>query len=226
MSERLLADVRTVVFDVGETLVDETRHWGEWADWLGIPRFTFFAAMGGAIARGEPHRRAFEMVRPGIDLAAALRQRVAEGWRYQFRPSDLYPDALPALRGLRELGIRIGIAGNQPAVAEAALEEGGIAADFIAISGKLGVEKPDPRFFREVIRLSGEADPSRIACVGDRLDNDVIPAMEAGMRGIFIRRGPWATLQRAIDETPVDLEIASLSELPALFGNGAPEGSQ
>jgi hypothetical protein len=27
--------VTTVVFDVGETLVDETRHWGEWADWMG-----------------------------------------------------------------------------------------------------------------------------------------------------------------------------------------------
>jgi FMN phosphatase YigB (HAD superfamily) len=29
--------IRAVFFDVGETLVDETEHWGHWADVLGIP---------------------------------------------------------------------------------------------------------------------------------------------------------------------------------------------
>ncbi len=38
--------MKAVVFDVGETLVDETRYWDEWADWLGVPRFTFFAVLG------------------------------------------------------------------------------------------------------------------------------------------------------------------------------------
>ncbi len=32
--------IRAVCFDVGETLIDETRHWGEWADFLGVPRLT------------------------------------------------------------------------------------------------------------------------------------------------------------------------------------------
>lgn len=40
--------IEAVVFDVGETLIDETRQWGEWADWLGVPRFTFLAALGGS----------------------------------------------------------------------------------------------------------------------------------------------------------------------------------
>ena len=30
--------VRVVFFDVGETLVGETRYWNEWADWPGVPR--------------------------------------------------------------------------------------------------------------------------------------------------------------------------------------------
>ena len=29
--------IKAVVFDVGETLVDETREYGTWADWLGVP---------------------------------------------------------------------------------------------------------------------------------------------------------------------------------------------
>jgi ribonucleotide monophosphatase NagD (HAD superfamily) len=44
---------RWVCFDVGETLIDETRIWSTWADILGLPRFTFLAAIGGAIARGR-----------------------------------------------------------------------------------------------------------------------------------------------------------------------------
>jgi HAD superfamily hydrolase (TIGR01549 family) len=182
-----------------------------------VPRFAFLAAMGGVIARGEPHRWAFELVRPGIDLAAARRQRIAEGWRYEFRVSDFYPDAPPCLRALRERGFKIGIAGNQLAVATAALAASGIAADFMVMSQELGVEKPDRRFFEAIVARSGENDPSRIAYVGDRLDNDVIPAMQAGMRGVFIRRGPWAFLWPPAERTQPDLEIQSLTELPRVL---------
>src|SRR2546430_1464182 len=59
--------IRAVFFDIGETLVDETRPWGLWADWLGVPHLTFFAALGAVIARREHHRRVFDLVRPGLD---------------------------------------------------------------------------------------------------------------------------------------------------------------
>ena len=44
--------ISAVVFDVGECLVDETREYGAWADWLGVPRHTFSAVFGAVIARG------------------------------------------------------------------------------------------------------------------------------------------------------------------------------
>ena len=68
--------ITTVVFDVGETLVDETRHWGEWADWMGVPRLTFFAVLGAVIDRGLPHRQVFELLQPGLDYAEAARQHL------------------------------------------------------------------------------------------------------------------------------------------------------
>ena len=43
------ANGRAVVFDVGETLIDESRLWGAWAEWLGVPPFTFFVALGTVI---------------------------------------------------------------------------------------------------------------------------------------------------------------------------------
>jgi FMN phosphatase YigB (HAD superfamily) len=206
--------IRAVVFDVGETLVDETRPWGEWADWLGVPRLTMFAVLGGVIARGEEHRRAAEILRPGVDLRAeAARRRTTMGTPW-VHPDDLYPDALPALRALREAGYRLGVAGNQPLDTEQVIAGLGVPLDLIATSAGLGVAKPDPAFFARVAEAL-DLEPGLIAYVGDRVDNDVRPAAAAGMRAIFIRRGPWAFLQ-ATDGPPPEASatIDSLLELP------------
>ena len=219
-----MSAVSVVVFDVGETLIDETRHWAEWADWLGVPHFTFFAALGAVIARGEPHRRAFQLVRPGIDVDVAILARQSEGWTYRFEPADFYPDALPCLAALRREGRRVGVAGNQPEAAEATLEAVGLGADFIASSARWGVEKPDPGFFAKVIDAAG-VPAAAIAYVGDRLDNDVLPAKRAGMRAVFIRRGPWGVLHASLPEAAqADVRLESLVELPAALarlGQGA-----
>jgi FMN phosphatase YigB (HAD superfamily) len=51
----------------------------------------------------------------------------------------------------------------------------------------------------------------RIAYVGDRVDNDVLPALAAGMVAVHIRRGPWGYLQQP---PPNAIRITSLDELP------------
>jgi HAD superfamily hydrolase (TIGR01549 family) len=203
--------LQAVVFDVGETLVDETRHWGEWADWLGVPRLTFFAALGGVIERGLHHRQVFQLVRPGLDLDAEVRRRAEAGWTYRFDPSDFYRDALPCLASLKARGFRVGIAGNQPEAAEAALAAAGVPADFIASSASWGVEKPDPAFFAKVAEAAG-APPSSIAYVGDRPDNGVRPARQAGMLAVFLRRGPWGVLA-GDTMTDADLKLETLDGL-------------
>ena len=68
--------VTAVVFDVGETLVDETRNWEHVADACGVPRFTLMALVGAAAARGESPR----IVRQWLDIdppRTALRARRA-----------------------------------------------------------------------------------------------------------------------------------------------------
>lgn len=210
-----MSRVRAVVFDVGETLIDETRHWGEWADWMGVPRLTFFAAFGAVVERGWPHRRVFDLVRPGFDLAAEQARRAASGWTYRFEPGDFYPDALPCLAALSAAGYRLGVAGNQPQAAEAALAAAGVAVDFIASSARWGVEKPDPAFFAKVAEAAG-AEPAAIAYVGDRLDNDVLPAKAAGMFAVFLRRGPWGVITAdAPEAAAADLRLDTLADLPA-----------
>ena len=207
-------DVRAVVFDLGETLVDETRVWGEWADTLGIPRLTFFAVLGSTIAAGDqPHTEVFRIFRPDLDVRAARRARLAGGaedWRF---PDDFYPDVLQALRDVRAAGYHVGIAGNQPDGADEALHAAGIDVDLIGSSASWGVQKPDPAFFERIAREL-DLPPHRIAYVGDRVDNDVIPAADAGMVAIHLRRGPWAWIQLGRGTTPrAAATIDSLSEV-------------
>jgi FMN phosphatase YigB (HAD superfamily) len=63
--------------------------------------------------------------------------------------------------------------------------------------GRNGVTKPDLGFFRKMIEVS-PVGPGETLYVGDRLDNDIIPAARAGLRTALINRGPWAAklLQR------------------------------
>jgi FMN phosphatase YigB (HAD superfamily) len=182
--------IRAVCFDVGETLIDETRHWTEWAEFLGVPAMTLFTAIGVIMERGESLRRVFDIFKPGLDLGAARRMRAEAGWRYDFTAADLYPDVVPCLTSLRERGYKVLIAGNQPVEAEAALRRLGLPADVIASSAGWGISKPDPAFFAKVIEAAGEPADA-IAYVGDRLDNDVLPSLAAGMKAVFLRRGPW-----------------------------------
>ena len=211
--------IKAVVFDVGETLVDETESWGDWADWLGVPRLTFFATLGSVIARGGDHREVFPILRPGIDLAAESRARQAAGRRAAVTIDDFYPDALVCLRALVEAGFVVGIAGNQPSETESVLASLDVPLALVASSERWGIHKPDPAFFAKIVTELG-FEPAEIAYVGDRVDNDVKPAARAGLRAIFIRRGPWAFIQAGRDDPPAaDSSIDSLDELPAALAN-------
>ena len=77
--------IRAIFFDVGETLVDETRQWGLWADFLGVPRFTFFAVLGGIIQAGRHHREVFsyfdaESTMSRLGTGSARRAAVTNFW--------------------------------------------------------------------------------------------------------------------------------------------------
>jgi HAD superfamily hydrolase (TIGR01549 family) len=208
--------VRVVVFDVGETLIDETRIWSRWADRLGVTRFTMLGVLGGMAALGQSFDEAFRIIKPGFDLEAeqeAWRRDDPDGLRVNFDADDLYPDVRPSLAALRGLGYELIIAGNQPPQAYDALAAMKLPVDAIHTSDGWGVAKPDPGFFAKVVAMSGR-EPGEILYVGDRLDNDVIPARTAGMRTALIRRGPWGYLHATRPEAAKADHV--VDDLPAL----------
>ena len=155
--------VTVVVFDVGETLVDETTTYERWE------------------AEG-----ATELV---------------------FADRDLHADALPCFDALRARGLRIGAAGNMYAHHEDFLRP---YVDVVGSSERWGVEKPNAGFFARVVE-EARAPAEEILYVGDRVDNDVVPALAAGMHAIRIRRGAHAHV-----ESPRD--IVTIGSLDKLLG--------
>src|SRR5918992_3183571 len=126
--------ITAVFFDIGETIVYESREYGTWADWLGVPRHTFSAVFGAVIARGMDYRETFQVFAPGFDLDKARAERAAAGQPETFGEDDLYPDVRPALAALRSSGLWIGIAGNQTLRAGSILRSLDLPADLIVTS--------------------------------------------------------------------------------------------
>ena len=92
----------------------------------------------------------------------------------------------------------------------------------VASSAGLRAAKPAPGFFAAIARLAG-FEPAAIAYVGDRVDNDILPALDAGMLAVHIRRGPWGYLHAEWPEARrADIRIDSLAQLPALLAAQGP----
>jgi putative hydrolase of the HAD superfamily len=123
------------------------------------------------------------------------------------------------LETLRTRGLKLGLAANQPARVLVDLDRHGIGHYFEsqAISAIYGFRKPDVRLF---LRACDDLEvlPHECVMVGDRVDNDIVPARSLGMRTVLLRTGRHIAQQpRSWDERP-DVEVHSTAELlPAIL---------
>jgi putative hydrolase of the HAD superfamily len=127
----------------------------------------------------------------------------------------LFPDARPALEALRAAGIRLGLISNfEPWLLEV-LELEGVRHLFEAeaVSGVLGVAKPDPAIFHAAL-AAAEVSAADAVHVGDSVPLDIEPAWAVGMAAVLVdrsgREGPSAAPR-----------LPDLSGLAALLDPGA-----
>ena len=75
-------------------------------------------------------------------------------------------------------------------------------------AAKIDVAAPgyDPAIFHPL-----PAD--QIAYVGDRMDNDIAPALAAGLVTVFVRRGPWGYASSDDASSAAHLRVANLDEI-------------
>jgi len=163
--------------------------------------------------RRDRLRELFATVEAEIDDIDAAFEHYLSHYRAHWR---LYPDALTCLDALdgRPLGI---ISNGDSAAQRAKLDRLEIADRFevVAISGDIGVAKPEAALCRHACTLAG-AEPDACHYVGDRVETDVLAAGRAGLGGIH--------LDRHGERHPAVRSITSLEELPALLATGATSG--
>ncbi len=162
---------------------------------------------------GSFRRRLTERFLGSSERSAEVEAVASRHWQYQ--SGDLYPD-VPAALGELHGQFRLGVLANQPSAVRAALERDGIDRyfDVWGVSEDLGLSKPDPRLFRRALQEAG-SEPGRTAMVGDRLDYDMRPARESGMRTVWVLRGEAPDDPTLEQLREPDVAIRSLAELPS-----------
>src|SRR5262245_36399046 len=186
--------IRAVLFDIGGPL--DTEEASEAA--IGAEIRAGLEACGYAVddttwARANAHAvEAFApnlyraviwaLTRSDLEASRAIAERLEAGAGAR---RDLFaqrPGIADVLTALKKRRLRLGLAANQPREVLARLEAVGIAEYFDnqGVSGVYGYRKPDVRLFMRACEDLGVA-PEECVMVGDRIDNDIVPAKLLGM---------------------------------------------
>ena len=202
-------DVKWLFFDIGSTLVDETKVYDDIYQKI---------AIAAGVSVEDIKTRAIEFYRQNKrghkEVMRLLGVEYPE-WSPQFE--ELYPDTMECLQALGKK-YHLGIIANQIPGAEKRLEAMGIRRyfDVIVSSAEEGVAKPDFMIFNIALTRAG-CVPEQAVMIGDRVDNDIVPAKQMGMKTVWIKQGVGKYWNIQGDcETP-EYEVNSLSELLSIF---------
>lgn len=101
----------------------------------------------------------------------------------------LYDDALQTIEALKKKDLMIGVVSNFEEWCEELLEKMLIKhlLDFVVVSANVGFEKPDIRIFKEALRLS-KSKPGETIHVGDNPYADIEGAAKIGIYPVLIDR--------------------------------------
>lgn len=201
-----------VFFDLGSTLVDESA-----CEHVRI-RNTVSGSPVSAEAFDRTYRRFCAQNRNGYACALEYFHLSKASWPDELE--KLYPGVPDMLANLSKK-YALGIIANQKAGLEERMDRFGIRKYFRVIvgSGDVGVAKPDPEIFRYAL-CQAHCDAGDAVMVGDRLDNDIIPAQQLSMGTVWVRQGYGSLGNPALLEKPCDVIADSVTaiDFDAVFG--------
>lgn len=209
-----------IFFDLGDTLVDNTRVWLRMLEDL----HQTLSSMGRAYRLEEltslfeqisaecmPHPFAELQQRIGLDEVEKKLAKENVTWRHDLE--EVIPGTFDLLESIRD-HYKLGIIANQAPGSEDRCNKWGLSPyfDVFLASAELGINKPNPKIFLLALKKA-KCPPEKAVMVGDRIDNDIRPAKLLGMKTIRLVRG-YQRFQEPRDEWDVaDFTVYSLSEL-------------
>lgn len=200
-----MRDVKWLFFDLGSTLIDETECYNSRID---------FAISSKNLNREEFLSKVYESAKTSataIKTAAAYYNVVLPKWNNSLE--KLYSDTNQVLEILSKK-YKLGIIANQSLGTKDRLDNWNIGKyiDVVVASAEAGCAKPDLKIFNLALEQAG-CKPNEAVMIGDRLDNDIAPAKQLGMKTVWVRQG-FAKYQsvKNIEEQP-DYIINSIAEV-------------
>ena len=198
--------VKWIFLDVGSTLVDETEAYDHRVrEMIAGTNITFKEFDDVRIA----------LAQQGLDgNSVAIKHLGLTKTPWHSEDEVPYSDAHSTLSALVAKGYKRGIIANQNLGTIERLEAWGLRQyfDVIATSAELGYAKPDKEIFEKAFELAG-CTAEESVMVGDRLDNDIIPAKTIGMKTVWVKNGLAQYQGAELGKDVVDYQIGSLSEL-------------
>ena len=170
-------NIKWIFFDIGSTLVDES---------IAYQNRIKRTIAGSNITYNEFMDRLVQLEGDFKSVCASFGLEPAP-WNSD--DEVVYPEAEDCLRSLSKR-YKIGIIANQNPGSKERLERIGLLKyiDLVIASAEEGVAKPDLRIFQIALDRAN-CKPSEAVMVGDRIDNDIVPANIIGMKNVWIKQG-------------------------------------
>lgn len=201
----MIENIKWLFFDVGSTLVDES---------LAYEKRMRLAAEAAGVTYEYFYNTALSFYKQNKkgDLETMKLLNV-EKPKWCKEAEILYDDAEECLKSL-SAGYKIGVIANQSLGTEERLRNFGILKyiDLVIASAEEGVAKPDRRIFEIALERSG-CEPENSVMIGDRIDNDIIPAKMLGMHTIWIKQGFGKYWNITGENERADYIVHSLTEI-------------
>ena len=201
----MIENIKWLFFDVGSTLVDESLVYeGRMRNVAKMANVTYEYVYETAIEFYKENKKG------DLETMKLLNVEKPE-WRHQ--DEILYSDAEDCLKKLSGK-YKIGVIANQSLGTEKRLENFGLLKyiDLVIASAEEGIAKPDKRIF-EIALNRANCEPGQSIMIGDRIDNDIVPAKKLGMRTIWIKRGFGRYWNITHEEEKADYEVNNLMEI-------------
>ena len=200
-----MKNIKCLFFDVGSTLVDETEC---------VKKRCEVIIESNNIDRQEFYDRVEECAKTdSYAVRAAALYYGGEIPRWYGELEKLYPDTKMILEILSKK-YKLGVIANQVAGTKDRLDNWGIGKyfDVVVASAEADCSKPDLKIFNLALEQAG-CKPNEAVMIGDRLDNDVVPAKQLGMKTVWVRQG-FAKYQSISNETEKpDFIIDSIGDI-------------
>ncbi len=197
--------IKWIFFDLGSTLVDESKVQSE--------RFKRIAASAN-VSYDYVYQTAlnfYKQNKKGDSETIRLLNVEKPSWR--FEDEVLYRDTKDCLKKLSEK-YNIGIIANQALGTQERLKAFNILSyiKLIVASAEEGVAKPDKRIF-EIALDKANCEPQAAVMIGDRVDNDIVPAKALGMKTIWVKQGFGKYWKKSSESEQADYEVERLAEI-------------